>query len=165
VEELSRILLQMNPPNPHPPGHPIAVDLDKPAGAEGELILGYLIILGQIGVEIILAGKDGVGRDRATDSERSANGELHRLLIQDRQGPWQAETNRTGLRIGGLPEPRAAAAENLRCSEKLGMYLEPDHRFICRFTVHSSPSTAWKTGDMSMETGDPVSRLWSPVSD
>ncbi len=87
------------------------------------LVLGDLVTLGQVGVKVILAGKDAGGVDLAAQRQRYAQAVLDGALVDDRQHPRHTGADRAdgdiGLRHGGIDH--AAGAKHLRAGIQLGV--------------------------------------------
>ena len=69
-------------------GFPSAVrDDDRSFDRQRLIILRNLVGLGEIGIKILFAGKDGMRRDLAADAKACPDQEFHGFLIQIRQNP------------------------------------------------------------------------------
>ena len=124
MQELARVLFQVDPSNPNP-ALAFAGGNGQPAVlSQRHLVLRDLITLGQIGIEVVLAGEDAGRLDGAVKRQGDAHGKGDRLGVDDRQGPRQpgAHLADGGIRLGG----GGAAAEHLRQSLQLGMHFQPD---------------------------------------
>ena len=97
--------------------------------------LGDLVALGQIGVEVVLAGEDGALADLAVECERGQRGELDGALVEDGQGSGQAEASGTDVGIRRGAEAVGAAAECLGLGEELDVDFESDDGFVFRENV------------------------------
>lgn len=62
----------------------IAGDDQVTTDAQGQFVLTDLITLGQIGVGVILAGKDGSGCDVTVQGKSGADRLFHRQAVDDR---------------------------------------------------------------------------------
>ncbi len=93
------------------------------------LVLADLVALGQIGVEVILAREDALGRDLGPDGQAERDGALDGALVEHRQHAGQRQINRRGLRVGRRAEGGGGAGENLRGGRKLCVRFEADHHF------------------------------------
>ena len=62
----------------------IHFDVDVAAGADGQLVLANLITLGQIRVEVILAGEDARPRDFTVGRQTGFDGEFDDSFVQHR---------------------------------------------------------------------------------
>ncbi len=90
--------------------------------------LRNLVPLRQIGIEVVLAGKNRPLPHLAVQRQRGQRGKLHRPPIQHRQRPRQPQAHRADVRIRRRPEPVHAPAERLRLRQQLDVDLEPDDR-------------------------------------
>ena len=96
---------------------------------DGQFVLADLIALGQIGIKIILAGKDRAAGDFGTDSQAEHCRHAHRLPVQHGQHARHPQIDGASLRIrlgavsGGRP------GENLALGGELGVDFQPDNRF------------------------------------
>ena len=88
--------------------------------------LRNLVALGQVGIEIILAGEDGALAHLAVDGQRSQRGKLDGLRVQHRQSAGQAQAHRADIGVGSRAELIGATAEGLGRGEQLHVDLEAD---------------------------------------
>ena len=109
--QLGYVLLQVDPLHADCFGPPIYLDLQTPLDREGEVILGYLISLHQVGVGVILPVELGIFRYPAAQSQAGHDSVFHRLTINHRQGSRQAQAHGTHPTVGrsGLVIGRTAA--------------------------------------------------------
>ena len=107
-------------------------DGDAPVAGQGLLILGDLVAFGQVGVEVVLAGKDADRRDLALQRQRHAQAVLDRLLVEHRQRARHARAHRAdggvGRGLGGVHQ--RAGAEHLGLRLKLGVDFQSDDGFV-----------------------------------
>src|SRR5437660_438738 len=89
--------------------------------AEGQIVLADLIILRQIGIEVVLAIPLGERRDLAVECQRRAKAQLECPPIHHRQTSRQTKTDRTCGGVRRQAELRAAPAEQLRARQKLNV--------------------------------------------
>ena len=92
--------------------------------------LRNLIALGQVGIEVILAGEDGALAHLAVDGQRGQRGELDGLLIQHRQRAGQSQADRADVGVGRRAEMIGATAEGLGRGEQLHVDLEADDGLV-----------------------------------
>jgi hypothetical protein len=95
-----------------------------------DLELADLVALGQIGVEVVLAGKHALLGDVRTEREAQANGMRDRFAVHHRQRARQRQVHRAGLRVRLGAEGRGRAAEDLALRGELSVRLEADHDFV-----------------------------------
>ena len=108
---------------------------ESTAGYHRRLELTDLIALGQIGVEIILAGEDRARRDLRADRQAKLDGTHHGLAIEYRQDAGQRDVDRVGLHIWLGAEGDAAAGKYLRFGSQLGVGFQPDDDFPAHFAT------------------------------
>src|SRR5690554_2344718 len=105
--------------------------------ADGDVVLGDLVVLGQVGVEVVLAVEHRRPADPAVESQADGGDPLDRPSVRDRQRPRKAQAHRTDVRVRLLAEGHRAAAEHLRLGLQLDVGLDSDDRFPSH---HASPS-------------------------
>ena len=103
--------------------------VDVAVRAEGNVILGYLVALGQVGVEVVLAVELGEAGDVAVQGQPGDRAELHVALAYagHRTGKSQAHGADPGVRHAAVSV--LTGTECLRLSQKLGMDLTAYHDF------------------------------------
>ena len=106
------------------------VDFDPATGGEGQLVLGDLVAFGQIGIEIIFAGKTRMSVDGAVQRKRGAHGQFDGALVQNRQRARQAEADGTDISVWRIAEVSGAAAENLGVRQKLDVDFQTDDGLV-----------------------------------
>ena len=89
-------------------------------------VLRSLEVLGHVGVEVVLAGKDRP-RNSAVERTTKLHCILHRLLVRHWQRTGKAKTRRTDIGVRFIAERVGAAAKEFRGSRKLDMHFEPNH--------------------------------------
>ena len=115
-------------------------DVDVPAGDDRQFVLADLVALGQVGIEIILAGEHRARRDPRADREPEHHRHAHRLAVEHRQHARVAEVDQVGLRIGRRTKGGGRARENLRARRQLRVDFQPDDGFPRHFACDSAPS-------------------------
>ena len=135
VGKPGRVLLQVHPPDAdtlHATARAVGiVDLDPTIAAEGQLVHGDLVSLGQVGVKVVLAGKGRCLCNMAVEGQPDQDRLLHRPAVGDRQRPWKPQANRTDVGVGLSAENAGVAAtEHLGPGQKLGMDLHADDGFV-----------------------------------
>ena len=68
--------------------------------------------------------------NRAAERQRRADRTVDRAPVQHRQRARQPEAHRTDVRVGRRAERGAAAAEDLRGRQELGVDFEPDDGLV-----------------------------------
>src|SRR5215469_14557314 len=107
-------------------------DFDVAVLGKRLVVLRDLVALGEIGIEVILAGKDRVLANLAVEGHRREYREFHRQSIEHRESAWQPEAHRTNIRVRRIAELRRAAAENLAFGQKMYVIFQPDARPILK---------------------------------
>lgn len=111
----------------------LALDLQPAVDPNGRVaVLANLIALGQIGIEIVLTVKNGAERYLAVEGEGRADDMLDRLAVEDREGPREAEADRTAPRIGFAAKRILTPTEHLRAGQELSVTLHPNRDDILR---------------------------------
>ena len=105
-------------------------ELDRPALDHRRLVLADLVALGQVGIEVVLAGEDRERRHRRADRQAEADRPLDRAAVGHRQRARKRQVDRRGLGVGLGAEGGRCAAEDLRAGRELGMGLDPDHHLV-----------------------------------
>ena len=94
------------------------------------VVLRNLVALGQVGIEVILAGENRSLVDAAIQSHRRERREFHCLPVQHGQGSGQAQAHRTNVGVRRIAKAGRAGAENLRRGQELNVDFESDDRFV-----------------------------------
>ena len=92
--------------------------------------LADLIALGQIGVEIVFAGKDAALGHMRIDGQPKFDGTLHSAHVHDGQRAGQRQIDGAGLRVGFGAKCGGSAAENLALRGELGVGFKADDDFV-----------------------------------
>ncbi len=91
--------------------------------------LAGLVALGQVGVEVVLAGEDVLLGDLGIDGQTELAGHAHGFGVEHRQGAGHAEVDQAGLGVGLGAEGGGAAGKDLRLGAELCVDFQPDHGF------------------------------------
>jgi hypothetical protein len=129
VDELGGVLLEVHAVDAH-----VA---QVPAPAQGLVVLGDLVALGQVGIEVVLAVEDRPRGEVAAERQTDHQAVVDRLGVGDRQRPREAEADRAGARVRRLAEAQRAAAEHLRPGGELDVDLQPDDGLVGRVGGHA----------------------------
>ena len=105
-------------------------DVEVAVLADRQFELGDLVPLGEVGIEVVLAGEDRARRDRAVGGQPGHDRVFDHLAVEDRQGSRQPQADRAGLGVGGVAEAGRAAAEDLAGGGQLDVDLQADDGFI-----------------------------------
>ncbi len=126
MEELARVLLEVDPHEADRARPRRRVDLDPPAGRERAVVLGDLVSLREVRIEVVLAREARVAVDRRAHGRREAQRERDGVAVQDRQRPGETEADRAGRFVGGRADGDRTGAEDLRARLELGVDFQPD---------------------------------------
>ncbi len=107
-------------------------EFDRAALHHRDLELADLVALGQVGVEVVLAGKNAARRHMGTNGQAELDGAFDRALVHHRQCAGQRQVHRAGLRVRLGTEGGGGTAENLALGGELGMGFKADDDFITR---------------------------------
>ena len=124
VDALACVLLYVDLPNAHAPDLPPNLHVKMPAGGQGLRVLSDLIALGQVGVEVVLAGEARARRDRRTKRERDRRRGVHDGPVEHGQRSRHAQTDGARARIRRASGGVQASAENLGARRELRVHLE-----------------------------------------
>jgi hypothetical protein len=130
VQALAGVFLQVGAGELH---HLLAVtDEERHAAAlhHRDLELADLVALGQVRVEVVLAGEDGQRRHLGAHGQAEADGPLHRGAVQHRQRAGQGQVHRAGLGVGLGAEGGRGAAEDLGLRGELDVVFQADHDLV-----------------------------------
>jgi len=120
----------MDPGDTDPPYPPIQRQFEPTVTAERRIVLGDLIVLGQIRIEVIFPREKGTIGKVTVQGHSHPQGVGHRRRVQAWQRARQAETDGTGQAVGRRAEPGLAAAKDLGDRAELSVHFESDHRFV-----------------------------------
>lgn len=142
VHRLAGVLLHVHPMHANVARRSIGVMPHGDAAVRGErpIELRDLVALGQVGVEVVLAGEHRLVVHRASQRERGAGGEGDGARVEHGQCARQAEAQRAGVRVRRFTERGRAAAEDLAAGLELAVDLEADDEFPWRRRVHRCAS-------------------------
>src|SRR5207249_8103732 len=101
-------------------------DFEPATGGERQFVLGDLVALGEIGIEIVLAGEAGMVVDGAVQGKGGAHGHFDGALVEHGKCAWEAEADRTDIGVGRIAEAGGAAAEDFCAREELHVDFEAD---------------------------------------
>ena len=104
--------------------------VDPAVFGDGLVELRDLVALGQVGIEVVLAGEDGALAHFAVDGQRGQRGELDGLGVEHRQRAGQAQADRADVGVGRRAEMIGATAEGLGSGEQLHVDFESDDGLV-----------------------------------
>lgn len=104
-----------------------------------QLHLADLVTLGQVRVEVVLAGEHVVLADLGVDRQAEHAGHAHGFFVQHRQHAGHAQVDQAGLGVRLGAKGGGATGENLRLGGELGMNLQPDNNFPLHVCIPQKP--------------------------
>ena len=128
MDELAGVLLQMGADQGDALAGPW--QLQPASGGEGEVVLADLVVLGQVGIEVVLAVPLGERGDVAAQGQGGAQGQLEGPAVQHGQRAGQAQAHRAGRAVGRQAERGRAAAEELGPRQQLDVRLQADDGLV-----------------------------------
>ncbi len=131
VKELTGVLLQVGAGDADAATLAVHFDLKPAVVAKGQLVLRDLITLWQIGVTVVLPGKDRVFGNLTIQSQSGHDGKFYRLAVDDRQRARHPHADRANVRVGRLAKDAGIArAEHLGLGLKLHVDFHADDGFV-----------------------------------
>ncbi len=130
VQRFAGVLLEVHAGDAHALARPVHLNIDPAVLRKRFIVLRDLITLGQVGIEIILAGKARARIDGAVERHGRLRAHGYDFAIQHRQRPRQPQANRADVAVRRVAETRRAATKNLGLGQKLDVHLQPDDGFI-----------------------------------
>jgi hypothetical protein len=105
-------------------------ELDLAALHHRNFKLADLVALGQVGVEIVFAGKNAHGRNVGAEGQSQFDSALDSLAVHHRQRARQRQVHGAGLGVGLGTKGGGRAAEDLALRGQLGVGFKADDDFI-----------------------------------
>ncbi len=105
-------------------------NVDPSVLREWLVVLRNLVALGQVGIEIVFAGKNRALIHCAMQGQRRQGREFDGFCIQHRQSPREPQAYRADVRVGRGAKPIGATAKCFGRGEKLHVNFEADHRLV-----------------------------------
>jgi hypothetical protein len=140
VDRLARVLLHVDAREAHArhlfPGVSPDGNVQPPLRGDGLFVLGDLVALGQIRIEVVLAGEDGAFVHGTVGGERRAHGELHRALVEYRQHARQGQADRMHAVIRRRAIAHRRGTEELGLGAQLRVHFETDHDLVVGMRAH-----------------------------
>ena len=109
--------------------------LDPAVFGDRLVVLGDLVVLGQIGIEILLAVELAVLSDMQIQGQRGLHRILEHLLVEHRQGARQTAHHRVDVGVGVVAERGGRRREDLAGGAQLHVGLQADHRLPGRLCI------------------------------
>ena len=103
--------------------------------AKRQVVLGYLVALGKVGIKIVLSVKLCEARDVAVEREARHRSKLHVALAYARHGAGKSQANRANAGVGHSAITVFASAKGFGFSQKLRVDFAADYDF-CFFDRH-----------------------------
>ena len=129
---LAGLLLEMDPDDADLFYYAVRRNLQKPVSTDRQVILGYLIRLGEVGIEVLLTVELGIGGDLTVQCHAGLDRKGEGLAVKHWKNAGETHADRAGLRIRLLAELGAAAAEDLGLGLQLGVHFQTDDHLILR---------------------------------
>ena len=132
MDGLARILLEVHPPDADAL-FPIArPETQDPMAGQGLLVLGDLVTLGQVGVEIVLAGEDAGRINLTFERQGDPQGEFDGPPVNHGQCAGQPAADRADGRVGRRLRQvnDRAAAEHFGTGEQFGVDFQADDGLV-----------------------------------
>ena len=107
----------------------LGVDGELAVADDGEIELGDLVGLGEVGVEVVLPVEPAGPGDLPVQGQAHLHGVLQHLLVDHRQGAGHAHAHRAAVGVGGAAELGGAGAEDLGLGGELHVGLQTDDSF------------------------------------
>src|SRR5690606_6647035 len=119
VHVLPGVFFQMNAGDAH--RLPLSVDVyvEPAAGGERRVVLADLIALGQVRIEVLLAGELAYSVDIAAQSQSRAHRQLRGPRVHDGQRARPSETHGTNVAVWKAAKCDGTAAEKLGARQQL----------------------------------------------
>ena len=105
----------------------------------GQIELGDLIGLWQVGIEIVLAVEFVIPGDVAVQGQARLGGKAHHRFVHHRQGAGHTGAHRAAVGVGVAAEGGGAGAEDLGAGGQLHMGFQADNGFPSHITSPPSP--------------------------
>ena len=165
MEALAHVLLQMDALHPHPTvlsvdvavvPHKVQRTVFFPAGllllgqmlegqvyvavgTEGNVVLGNLVALSQVGIEIVLAVKFGKASDVAVQGKPCHSPQLHIALADTGHGSRQAEADGTDTGVRHTAIPILTGTKGLGLCQKLAVNLTSNDNLVFFYAHITTP--------------------------
>ena len=104
MQALARVFFQVHAGDTDFFRRAIDLDFNQPMLRQRLVKLGNLIALGQIGIEIVLAGEDRSFVDAAVQRHSRERGKLHGFTVQHGKSPGKPRHTGQTLVFGGAPK-------------------------------------------------------------
>src|ERR687891_137915 len=95
-----RRLLPVNPGQADSLALAVELDVEIAFLADRKLILADLVALGQVGIEVVLAGEDALAGDGAVSRQAGLHRIFDRFAVQNRKHAGQSQANFAGVGVG-----------------------------------------------------------------
>src|SRR5690606_20140432 len=152
VQRLARILFEVDATDADPAHLAVRLlQIQPPTGRERAVELRDLVSLGQVRVEVVLAGETAGQVHGAVQAQGRAYAQLDGAGVDDRQGTRQAEAHRTDVRVRFGAELRRVRTEHLGRRPELHVDLQADHRL----ELHGAASAKARSSAAAARTSNP----------
>ena len=130
VDGFARIFFQVGAHQAHGFFLVAQIKADLAALHHGDFKLADLVALGQVGVEIIFAGKNAARGHVRAQGQAQLDGAFDRLFVHHRQRAGQGQADGAGLGVGLGAKGGAGAAEDFAGRGQLGVGFKADDDFV-----------------------------------
>ena len=131
VCQLAGILLQVHPADPDAPGLITHINVQVSTNTQRQLVLRDLVTLGQVGVEVVLAGKEVVRLNRTVQRQTSHHSVPNGVFVDGWQGPRHAQADWTYVRVWrGTEGVGTASTEHLTGGVQLHVDFHPNDGLV-----------------------------------
>ena len=128
VETLAGVLLHMDPGDSDADRLAVDLEVEVPVNTDRKGELRYLIVLWQVGVEVVLPIEQRSLSEGAVECFGDGEDPLDGLFVRYRQCTWKRETHRAHRRVRLVSEVNGTPAEHLGRGLQLDVGLDADHR-------------------------------------
>ena len=131
MAQLGDVLLHVDALDAHAAAFAVHTHIEIAAGAEREVVLGYLVPFHQVRVGVVLAVELAVRCDAAVQRQPDHDDGADGLAVDDGQRAGQPETHRTYAGVGlGVLVVGGACAVHLAVGSQLRVHFEADDWFV-----------------------------------
>jgi len=131
VEELSGVFFEVSAADADGFGGAVVIgDSEGAVGAEGEIVLGDLVVFGEVGVVVGLAVPLGEGCDVAAEGEADHDGVFDSAFVDDGEDAREAEDLGVNEGVWGLAEGVGCGGEHFGSGGELDVDFEANEDFV-----------------------------------
>ena len=131
VLHLGNVFFEMDPADSDGFGTSVAFDIQVAVNGDGQIVLGNLVALHQVGVRVVLPVELGEPGNAAVEGKAGHNGVLDGALVDDRQRSRQPQAHGTDAAVHrGALVVGATGAEHLALRLQLYVDFQSDYGFV-----------------------------------